>query len=712
MSSPRSWFVWAADPETLLPRTRVVTALRTALHDGDGDTSTDLATLDEQVRSWADAERDRFTALLQPTGNRTVLVRRIALGCAPLGLHAGGWLQWLTCPANADSATALRVLALYASDIGVGHPHADRGSAYRTLLGALRLAEWAASATRLARDEQLDDQAFALAGPLLLASRFPVEFRSEILGADLCLRAVGLTPPLVAVRQVAPDLADWTALDLGAARDDETPSGLELSRRVVSDLLAESGRATGAADQVRLGFRWAMRALRGWTDALHGELVAVTDPAAEMAELLRLRAREAAVYHGDYPLAGQPLRQWLADSQHNPSALLTALARSRLVRPGEPDRSPLASTLISEGGAMFRVFSPEDITVIRRWISALPDARDQSRGHGTADDGAVADGRPTRSSAAQVDLRLPDPVPEDDDRTPATLREAYHLLLNRRDTPALRRYAIAYLTNWLGRSGYQLEQAVHLPPQRWQPAELRRWLQQQHDRHAEEFDDTKADPLPSREALIDSTIQLAPLTLIDGSWLQGFTDHAYAPSDVGHFLFETYWDELGNGERRLNHPLLYREVLHEMGVDLPPTATPEFSAWSGFRDESFELPVYWLCIGRLPHSYLAEVLGLNLAMELSGVGGSYRRARRALKKYGYSTRFVDIHNTIDNVATGHSAWAADAVDTYMAAAPTMLGGIDRAAVWHRVLTGYRSLNPPKGIRPRLAGRLAARRQTG
>ncbi len=62
---------------------------------------------------------------------------------------------------------------------------------------------------------------------------------------------------------------------------------------------------------------------------------------------------------------------------------------------------------------------------------------------------------------------------------------------------------------------------------------------------------------------------------------------------------------------------------------------------------------------------MPEVLGLNLAMELSGVGGTYRRARLALKEYGFSTRFVDIHNTVDNVATGHSAWAADAIDTYL-----------------------------------------------
>jgi hypothetical protein len=61
---------------------------------------------------------------------------------------------------------------------------------------------------------------------------------------------------------------------------------------------------------------------------------------------------------------------------------------------------------------------------------------------------------------------------------------------------------------------------------------------------------------------------------------------------------------------------------------------------------------------------------------------------------------VDIHNTIDNVATGHSAWAADAVDAYLAAVPQLLGPGAQAEAWQRIRTGYRSLNPPGGARAR------------
>ena len=176
-----------------------------------------------------------------------------------------------------------------------------------------------------------------------------------------------------------------------------------------------------------------------------------------------------------------------------------------------------------------------------------------------------------------------------------------------------------------------------------------------------------------------------------------------ASSERGHFLFATYWDELGNGDLSLNHPLIYRDVLREMGVDLPPTRSPEFAAWSAAPGRVVRAA--GLLAGRsarFPRTFEPEILGLNLAMELSGVGGSYRRARQALKEYGFSTAFVDIHNTIDNVATGHSAWAADAIDGYMAQQTLT----SRAGAWDRIRAGYRSLNPPSGFWARDAARRA------
>jgi hypothetical protein len=291
---------------------------------------------------------------------------------------------------------------------------------------------------------------------------------------------------------------------------------------------------------------------------------------------------------------------------------------------------------------------------------------------------------------------------------PSNLRELYFVLQGRALAPRTQRLAIDYATRWLARARRSLDRSERGLPVVWRVGALHAWLLDQHDRHGLEFERSDPANMPSRDAVIDSTLQLAPLTLIDGSWLQGFSDWRLAASQVGFALFQTYWDELGNGRHALNHPKIYRDGLREMGIELPPTGTRAFAHDARLRDESFRLPVYWLCLDKLPRTFMPEILGMNLAMELSGVGGSYRSARRFLKHYGYGTRFVDIHNTIDNVSTGHSAWAVDSIDAFMRqtafASPTTM-----KACWQRIRVGYESLAPLPDRREQLLGALGLRR---
>ncbi|MFI6505412.1 iron-containing redox enzyme family protein [Nonomuraea typhae] len=696
----RMLYARTADPEAFIPGGELVDLVRAEVLRASSDSAQPLGDLIRAASDWSTAAAERFQALGKLTDGegRRLLVRRAALGWAPLGLASGAWLQWLTSPGTAAEPLSLRILALYASDVGVGHPGAARGSAYLGLLRQLRASENAVPLARLSGERRIADIAFRLPGLLLLMSRRPGDFRHELVGADLCLRAMGLPPPLVLARG---DLrADWAAIDCSGTRDGG-PSPIERCRAIADALVQDSPES---AARVNAGFTWTLAALQAHTAALHDELRASLDPAYDMAELLRLRAREGSVYHRRVLLEDRPVSAWLKSSRDDPRPFLEVLARSRLVKPGRSEASPLVSGLVSDGGPMFRVFTPDDLTIIRRWIDALPSATNQ--GEAAVSAGRAPDEQRLAVLPGLLETRAaPGAGPSD-------LRDAYYLLMARTGSPELRAWCLGYIGGWLARSRHRMDSRSVPLPARWQSQGLRPWLQRQHDRHGEEFEEGADIPLPPREAVIDDAVQTAPLTLIDGSWLQGFTDYELAWSDIGHSLFATYWDELGNGAAELNHPRIYREVLKEMDVDLPPTASPEFARWPGFRDASFELPVYWLCIGRFPRTFLPEVLGLNLAMELSGVGGAYRRAGTALRKYGFSTRFVDIHNTIDNVATGHSAWAADAVDTLLSSLPDSTGPGGRSEVWERVRAGYRSLNPPSGFMARRAarrGRLAARR---
>lgn len=723
---PRTLYVRALDPEGPVPLDGEISrSVRAVLDEvspapqetGDGV----IEALVERGRDWATVERLGFRELVEPLEGpeRTDAVRCVLLDCAPLALSTGAWLQWVSSAGNAESEWALRALDLYADDIGVGLPGAERAAHYRALLAHHRLAE-VEPGMRLAQNTRLGSASFRLPALLLAMSRLPEDFLPELLGADLCLRAVGLPPPLGALAGRELGETEARTLDPGGARTgvgadpadvegEGQRSGLELSVAAVRALLADPSAVAGgdAYARVARGGAWALREVSRWSAAVRAEVELTRHPDYGVWRLICSRARLATAYHREYELDGRPLAEWFERVDEGPGPFLDALARSPLVRPGKPDRSPLVRGLINERGPMFRVFTEDEVEVLRRWIAGLP----ERTGERAASDDALHAARhgwnlPAVEAASEA-MSHAGAGPVEVRGGGGSAREMYRALLSRRESPELRRYAHAYVTRWLARSRYRLGGVTGLPPERWdREVGLREWLSAAHERRATAGGASPAS-LPSREALVESTLQLAPLIMIDGGWLQGFTDHRYAASPHGHLLFRTYWDELGNGDRTLNHPRIYRELLSEMGVELPPTDSPEFSAFDRFRDESFDTPVYWLCVSRFPRTFLPEILGLNLAMELSGVGSGYRSAAAALRHHGYSTQFVDLHNTIDNVATGHSAWAVDAIDSYLTDLP-LPGPHQEQEVWDRIRLGYRSLDPPRGLAPTLYAALRSR----
>lgn len=669
------------DPECSFPKEPLVTEMRSQLDNIAFEREpTSLDDLKKQAEEWARAAHLRCVELFRDEAaahDSRVLARRAGLGCAPISLMAGAWLQWLTNPGTYEDDTALRTLALYAGDVGAGRPMASRGNAYLGLLRNLQISEYAEPVARLAADSRIPEWAFDFPALLLLMSRKPEDFYPEIMGADLCLRTVGLLPVLAAVRETECAVADWDSIDLNSTRGGAGESPSQQSADII-ELLVRNGVGENV-DRVQRGFRWALENLRTWNDHLVQDLENACHPAFEMAELLRSRAREAYVYHHEYKLEGKSLSEWFSEARSDPHPMLNAIANSRLVRAGLPEASPLVTSLVAENGRMFRVFTENDLKVIRRWITSLPSAENSIT---TTEVAIGADSFGVSGLFAPVE---PGQIPKD-------LREAYHLLQSRTDTVAVRTFALDYVQQWLARSA-----ANEVPlPERWDPVGLRPWLLEQHDRAALEFEEeaeTANSMLPTREQLIETSVQMAPMILIDGGWLQGFTDYTLASTEIGFSLFATYWDELGNSELSLNHPLIYRELLDEMGVQLPPTGSREFIDWSRFLDSSFAFPVYWLSISRFPQTFLPELLGMNLAIELTGVGGMYRKLHNLQSGHGFSTRFIDIHSTIDNVSTGHSAWASDAIDIFLSSITRTEGADGAAVAWQRVRNGYAALNP-------------------
>jgi hypothetical protein len=610
---------------------------------------------------------------------RSIARREILIQSAPLASALGAWLQGHSTPSLFEDARQLKLLTLLADDVGVGRPEASRTDAFRSIVRRAGLSVYAGQPDDLVALQYIRDPMFKLPGLLFGLSRRSEAFGPELAGIDYALRSIGMCPAWRILSACSKDESEWTRLDLSIAHTRVLRGGP--TPRDLSQSIARSYNSDAhAAGRVRGGVWWLAHWLSSWSHSLVELITTAIDPRLAMSVLIKERAREASLYHSSYMLEGTSLAGWFKRAQSDPLALVDALARSELIQPGAPNESALIRLIVRPSGPMFRIFDEEDVSLIRRWIASL------------ANSGL---GKQTEAQQSSLSLNVPTferRIIRGGDgtlgRVPTSIRDSYLLLQGRAIPPRTRRFALDYTEFWLGAARRSVDLTQRSLPPDWTPGCIRTWLLDSHERSSKAFEQSLGEDIPSRPEIIEQTLQLAPLTLIDGAWLQGFTEVSLATTRVGYPLFSIYWDELGNGDWKINHPKIFRDLLAAMDINLPPTGSVDFANDSRLKENSFRLAVFWLCLGKFPITLKPEILGMNLAMELSGVGGTYRSAQRYLKQYGFPTLFIDIHNTIDNVSSGHSAWAADAIDAHL------LAKRDVADIeWERVRVGYESLAP-------------------
>jgi hypothetical protein len=632
---------------------------------------------------------------------------------APTALLDGCWLQNVSSAATSHTRLTVGLLKLYAHEIGDGDPAGHHGNLYRDLKHGLGVYLPEVGSCAFTEEHRLPDASFGHPVFLLSISQFPRSFMPEILGLTAFYYICGICPLYLALHdQIKRHGATTRFLELHALdRSIEGPA--ETAVKLVKDYMETAAARPGADPErdwrrIRRGFVAASSAS---LDELQRGLRFLQSPRKtpreKMIELIAGKAHHAYGYHADIVLEGRPLSEWLNEDHLDAPRFLDAFARSRYVRPGDAKGSTLFRTALAFRGPMFRIFSPDEMQVIAEWINSLPhdpgapgepDRAPNSDDTRPALPGCEGDPQPPRDAARSAERagikrygRMP-------------LGELYYYLLNIEHFPDVRPYARHFATRWLKLAGRGLHRGRRpIPFEPYAHAALDSWLDAQHRRQVESYRGKNGEPLQSRDELIESTVQQTPMILIDGAWIQNSSNASTSHTRVGSKLFHIYYDEVGNGDAELNHPNVFRELLAQMGVELPEFGTLEFGRWPRFRPGSFRVPVFWLSISQFPKRFLPETLGLNLAMELSGVGGSYRDAIDALRYYGFDPCFIELHNTIDNVSTGHTAWAIEAIKCHM---DEMLahGGTDLVEEhWRRVWIGYRALVPPTGFMSWCAG---------
>jgi hypothetical protein len=200
-----------------------------------------------------------------------------------------------------------------------------------------------------------------------------------------------------------------------------------------------------------------------------------------------------------------------------------------------------------------------------------------------------------------------------------------------------------------------------------------------------------APPKLSREAYLWGIEQFAPVLLVDGSWLQNIAKAGNHQHAISRYLLRIYADEIGDGRSDWNHANVYRQLLESTDIQLPEFTTEQFSQYPGFIDSAFDLPVFFLAISQFPNSFKAETIGLNLAIELSGLGSTYSRLVDNLNYWNIDSTIVSLHLSIDNLATGHAALAHDAVVVYLDQILNISGYAEMQRHWQRIWSGYLAL---------------------
>jgi hypothetical protein len=392
------------------------------------------------------------------------------------------------------------------------------------------------------------------------------------------------------------------------------------------------------------------------------------------AQLLESTAAYAAAQHGDACLAGKALSTWFADSAFSGLECLQALERSPWVDRDHVDRSRFFDHLAGPRGPMHGVFSPEELTQLKR---------------GLIDTGPAMTGAPEvddylrYASGHRASAGVTQPP-----RVHGNHRDHFHSLLNPDSQPFASQMAQALVQSVLDEFARH-QAAMETDPVfgrfSYAPASFRRRVDEVYLHQCAQ---TSALNLAfSDEELHAVHLAFAPFALVDGCWLAkaGSARHELP---VGPLLNGIFADETGNGCHRRNHATLYRQLMVQLGCDLPAVWQKDFAQDRRVPSLAFKVPAFLLALDLAFDRHMPELLGVNLAIEMTGLDGFYNAMSHGLELRGIDSAFWRVHISVDNLATGHARQSAMAIEHCLDAIGRALGTQCQQSTWQRIWNGF------------------------
>ncbi|MGH8507642.1 MAG: iron-containing redox enzyme family protein [Gammaproteobacteria bacterium] len=412
-------------------------------------------------------------------------------------------------------------------------------------------------------------------------------------------------------------------------------------------------------------------------------------------EIIARKLPYARGHHRDKLLGGRRIEEWFSGEHPDLDGLLNALAQSSYVNAAVPECSRLTADLVSTSGPMFRVFTEEEIGILVEWIRTLGSKCDPvPRGNlelqvrdSRGDDSWPGTGMGGPESAAAG--------PAQDERLPRVdKRLLYFHLVNVERYPESSRSAKHYVERCLARARRVMWLSRFYPELRsfeYSRAAFEHRIEVTYREAVDAYRPFVPPPRLSREEYLWLFVQLAPLILVDGCWLRNVGCLYARHPGIAARLLKIYADEVGGGNPEASHAAIFRELLRSESIDLPEVSSDEFIRYGNFTSAVFELPLYLLSISQYPRTFLPELLGLNLAIELSGLGAFYMKLVDDLRYWGIDARIISVHIASDNLASGHAALAKEAIVAYLDEVGAGYGEREVQRHWQRVWCGYVSL---------------------
>ncbi len=579
---------------------------------------------------------------------------------APLALLEGAWMQGAAQTINGHQQAVAELSSAYLALLGVDES-ASPAFAYRGRLHLHGVALGRATSWQFAQDPRIGEPALRFASVQLALGHHAASFFPETLGFTLAYLhsdSPWRLPFLLRRREILETMARH-------------------AQNAWQTLLADGG----GHPRLERGYWLYQAAETDYLAALRHYAITGATLADQVAGIFRRKLRFAKGYHAGVRLGGQSLEEWFAAARFDAEGFLAAFAASPYAA-GEAEQRSF-DFLTAFGGPMFGVFDREDLALIDTWLAT---ARTGTERQSPAEPNLPERRHPVGTNPkSRRDLGVSRNLDK---------RALFHGLINHDPSLETVDAARCLVEKTLSKSSQALNKQG-LPGRQffnYSPQVFAERIAQIHDEEIAKHKAFQAPPKLRREEYLWGIRQFAPAILVDGCWLRHQGEAANQDSRVHRLLHRIYAEELGEGRVEWNHPKIYRDLLDGLGMVLPALETEAFARHPSFMDSAFDLPGYLLAISQFPKTYFPETLGLNLAIELSGLGVGYLRLADELRYWGINPLIVTLHLSIDNLAGGHAAMACEAIQSYLDEERALGGDRAMQATWRRIWIGYLSLD--------------------